>query len=46
LKVQLREQLEKLTYGGLITSAADEAEALNRLLKLIPMPNGLAIYTG
>ena len=46
LKAQLREQLEKLTYGGLITSAADEAEALNRLLKLIPMPNGLAIYTG
>ena len=46
LKTQLREQLEKLTYGALITSAADEAEALNRLLKLIPMPNGLTIFTG
>lgn len=46
LKTQLKEQLDKLTYGALIVSAADEAEALNRLLKLIPMPNGLTIFTG
>ena len=46
LKTQLREQLDKLTYSSLITGAADEAEALNRLLRLIPMPNGLTIYTG
>ena len=46
LKTQLREQLGKLTYNALIASAADEAEALNRLLKLIPMPNGLTIFTG
>jgi len=46
LKTQLKEQLDKLTYGALITSAADEAEALNRLLKFIPMPNGLTIFTG
>ena len=46
LRTQLREQLDKLTYGALITSAADEAEALNRLLRLIPMPNGLTIFTG
>jgi len=45
-RTQLREQLDKLTYGALITSAADEAEALNRLLRLIPMPNGLTIFTG
>jgi hypothetical protein len=45
-KTQLKEQLDKLTYGALITSAADEAEALNRLLRLIPMPNGLTIFTG
>jgi len=46
LKTQLKEQLDKLTYGALIASAADEAEALNRLLRLIPMPNGLTIFTG
>ncbi|MBP04967.1 MAG: hypothetical protein CMA72_09325 [Euryarchaeota archaeon] len=45
-RTQLKEQLDKLTYGALITSAADEAEALNRLLRLIPMPNGLTIFTG
>jgi hypothetical protein len=45
-KTQLREQLDKLTYGALIISAADEAEALNRLLRLVPMPNGLTIFTG
>jgi len=45
-KTQLKEQLDKLTYGALIASAADEAEALNRLLRLIPMPNGLTIFTG
>ena len=46
LKTQLKEQLEKLTYGALIGSAADEAEALNRLLRLMPMPNGLTIFMG
>lgn len=46
LATQLREQLDKLTYSSLIVGAADEAEALNRLLRLIPMPNGLTIFTG
>jgi len=46
LKTQLTEQLDKLTYTAMITSAADEAEALQRLLRQIPMPNGLAIFTG
>ena len=46
LATQLREQLDKLTYSSLIVGAADEAEALNRLLKLIPMPNGLTIFMG
>tara|TARA_R110000744_G_scaffold20477_12_gene53825 strand:+ start:1867 stop:3063 length:1197 start_codon:yes stop_codon:yes gene_type:complete len=45
-KTQLKEQLDKLTYSALIVGAADEAEALNRLLKLIPMPNGLTIFMG
>lgn len=46
LKVKLGEQLDKLTYTAATTSMAEQAEALNRLLKLIPMPNGLAIFMG
>lgn len=43
---QFREQLDKLTHSALLERAANDAEQLQRLLKLAPMPNGLAIYMG
>jgi hypothetical protein len=46
LVTQFKEQLDKLTQNAMLTRAADDAEALMRLLKLTPMPNGLAIYMG
>jgi hypothetical protein len=46
LVTQFKEQLDKVTQNAMLTRAADDAEALMRLLKLTPMPNGLAIYMG
>lgn len=45
-KTQLKEQLDKLTYKSLIIGQAEEAEALNKVLKFIPSPNGYSIYMG
>jgi len=46
LKTQLAEMLESLTYDKLIETKASSAEALQRQLKTIPIPNGLAITMG
>ena len=46
LKTQFREQLDKLTHSALLERAANDAEQLQRLLKLAPMPNGLSIFMG
>jgi hypothetical protein len=46
LKTQLAEMLESLTYDKLIETKATSAEALQRQLKTIPIPNGLAITMG
>ena len=46
LKTQLKEMLETMTYDKLMETAAARAESVNKQLKYIPMPNGLAIFTG
>ena len=46
LITQLREMLDTLTYDKLIEISAARAEAINRQLKFVPMPNGLAIFMG
>jgi len=35
-----------LTYDRLVEVEADRAEAILRQLRLVPMPNGMAIFTG
>ncbi len=46
LKTQLKEMLETMTYDKLMELAATRAEFINKQLKFIPMPNGLAILMG
>jgi hypothetical protein len=46
LRTQLREDLDKLTMPSLMQQEADKAEAINRMLRFIPMPLGRAISTG
>ena len=46
LMTQLKEMLETLTYDKLIETSAARAEAINKQLKFVPMPNGLAIFMG
>ena len=46
LTSDLREMLDSLTYDNLLEGQATEAEAMTRILKLIPIPLGKAIMTG
>jgi len=46
LKTSLRETLEGMTYGNLISKQADQSEAMTRILRNIPVPNGKAIIMG
>ena len=46
LITQLKEMLDTLTYDKLIETSAARAEAINKQLKFVPMPNGLAIFMG
>ncbi|MAG25291.1 hypothetical protein CMI47_06895 [Candidatus Pacearchaeota archaeon] len=46
LKTQLREMLDTMTYDKLMEVAAARAEAIQKQLKYVPMPNGLAIFMG
>ena len=46
LRTQLREDLDKLTIPALMQQEADKAEAINRMLRFIPMPLGRAVSIG
>jgi len=46
LKTQLKEMLDTMTYDKLMEIAATRAEFMNKQLKYIPMPNGMAILMG
>jgi len=46
LKTSLKEMLETMTYDKLVETAASRAEFINKQLKYVPMPNGLAILMG
>jgi len=46
LKTSLKEMLDTMTYDKLMELAATRAEFINKQLKFIPMPNGLAILMG
>ena len=46
LVTTLKEMLETMTYDKLVETQATRAEFMNKQLKFIPMPNGLAIFMG
>lgn len=46
LNTQIREDLEKLTLPALMAQEAEKADAMTKLLRLIPMPLGKAIIIG
>ena len=46
LRTSLREMLDTLTYDKLIEVSATRAENIQKQLKFVPMPNGMAIFTG
>ncbi len=46
LRTELKEMLDSMTYGKILEDEANSSEALLRILKNIPMPNGLAISMG
>jgi hypothetical protein len=46
LKTKLTEMLEELTYSKMLEDEAAAADALQRILKNIPIPNGRAIVMG
>ena len=46
LATKLKEMLETMTYDKLMETAAQRAEFINKQLKYVPMPNGLAIFMG
>ena len=46
LQTSLKEMLETMTYDKLVETAANRAESINKQLKYVPMPNGLAIFMG
>jgi len=46
LVTHIKEMLETMTYDKLMELAATRAEFINKQLKFIPMPNGLAILMG
>jgi len=46
LKTQIKEMLETMTYDKLMELAATRADFINKQLRFIPMPNGMAILMG
>ena len=40
------DNLDELTYDKLVETAAARAESINKQLKYVPMPNGMAIFMG
>jgi len=46
LITQLKEMLETMTYDKLMETAAGRSEAIQKQLRFVPMPNGLAIFMG
>jgi hypothetical protein len=46
LKIEIKEMLETMTYSAMLENEATAAESLTRILKMIPMPNGMAIVVG
>ncbi len=42
----LKEMLDTMTYDKLMEVQANRAESVNKQLKYVPMPNGLAIFMG
>ena len=46
LKTELKEMLETMTYDKLMETAAARAESIQKQLKYVPLPNGLAIFMG
>ena len=46
LKEELRGMLEQMTYDKLVETDANRAESIMKQLRMVPMPNGMAIFTG
>lgn len=46
LRKELREMLDSLTYDKVVEIEANRAESILKQLRLIPMPNGKAIFMG
>jgi len=46
LRTEIKEMLETMTYSAMLESEAAASEALTRILKMIPMPNGKAFIIG
>ena len=46
LRTELKEMLESMTYSKILEDEANASENLARILKNIPMPNGMAISMG
>ena len=42
----LKEMLETMTYDKLMELQSQRAEFINKQLRYVPMPNGLAIFMG
>ena len=46
LVTTLKEMLETMTYDKLMELQSQRAEFINKQLRYVPMPNGLAIFMG
>jgi len=46
LNTELREMLESMTYDKIVETEATRAENIMKQLRMIPVPNGKAIFTG
>ena len=46
LNTELREMLESMTYDKIVETEANRAENIMKQLRMIPVPNGMAIFTG
>jgi len=46
LNTELREMLESMTYDKIVETEASRAENIMKQLRMIPVPNGMAIFTG
>ena len=46
LNTELREMLESMTYDKIVETEANRAENIMKQLRMIPVPNGKAIFTG